>query len=99
MKTRSTIENLVDADGTVASQDADKARVLNGFFSSVFTAENSSVTPDLTIDGDVPELETIEFRAELVEQKLAKLRPFSSPGPDGLNPRLLAATAGALAGR
>ena len=99
MKTWSTIENLVDADGTVASQDADKARVLNGFFSSVFTAENSSVTPDLTIDGDVPELETIEFRAELVEQKLAKLRPFSSPGPDGLHPRLLDATAGALTGR
>ena len=47
MKTRSTIENLVDVDGTVASQDADKVRVLNGFFSSVFTAENASNSPEL----------------------------------------------------
>ena len=52
----------------------------------------------MTIDGDVPELEVNEFRAELVEQKLAKLRPFSSPAPDGLHPRLLTGTASALAG-
>ena len=99
LKTRSTIENLIDVDGTIASQDADKARVLNGFFCSVFSADNTGDTPDLTIDGDVPQLEVVAFRADLVEQKLAMLRPFSSPGPDGLHPRLLAATATALAGR
>ena len=99
MKTRSTIENLVGVDGVVASADVDKAKVLNSFFSSVFSAGGTSTTPDCVTDNDgVPPLEVVDFSTSLVNLKMAKLRPSSSPGPDGLHPRLLAATAGALAG-
>ena len=98
MKTRSTIGNLRNADGSVASIDADKANTLNRFFSSTFVSENTSTIPVLPdASSDVPALETVDFPTHLVEQKLASLRPSSSPGPDGLHPRLLAATAVSLA--
>ena len=97
-KTRSTIENLVDVDGSMASEDADRARVLNEFFSSVFTSEDHGAAPPiLPTTSQGPELECVDFPVELVKQKLLNLRPTSSPGPDGLHPRLLAATAETLA--
>ena len=81
------------------SQDDEKAGVLNSFFCSVFTSDDANALPDPDIDVSVQTLETIDFPARLVEQKPAKLWPSSSPGPDGFHPRLLAATAGSLAGR
>ena len=98
MKTRSAIRNLKDADGSVATSDADKASILNRFFSSTFVSGNTSTISDLPDDSrDLPALETVDFPTHLVEQKLASLRPSSSPGPDGLHPVLLAATAVSLA--
>ena len=41
------------------------------------------------IKDDISKLNFVEFTAEKVKDKLSKLKPFKSPGPDGINPRLL----------
>ena len=42
MKTNTAISLLLWKDGQMAVSDADKADVLNAFFSSVFTRENTT---------------------------------------------------------
>ena len=42
---RSTIKNLMDVGGLMANEDADRARVLNQFFHSLFIPEDHGATP------------------------------------------------------
>ena len=88
-KTKSRIDDLQKQDGTMASTDAEKAQLLSDFFSSVFTRENCSEIPRLPTHWNGLICESIDLTPELVEGKLRALRPSSSPGPDGVHPRIL----------
>ena len=46
MKTRSGVSDLESADETTAHRDVEKAEVLNTFFSSVFTVEDTARMPN-----------------------------------------------------
>ena len=80
---------LHDGSAGYATTDQDKAEVLSRFFSSVFTLENIDEIPTLPIKWQGPFLEDIEITPAQVEQKLLHLRPSSSPGHDGIHPRVL----------
>lgn len=96
MRTRPRVEDLREGDGSLATEDGDKARVLNSFFSSVFTEENDDV-PVFSNVYTGPVLDDAVVTPELVELKLKELKPFSSPGPDGIHPRVLVETAQSIA--
>lgn len=89
LKTRSGVEDLEKPDGTLASSNLEKANVLANFFASVFTDEDQSEVPGLDVEWQGPVLDNFEFTSEMVERKLLDLRTSSSPGPDGVHPRVL----------
>ena len=88
-KTRTGIGDLESSDGTLSSSDHQKAELLNTFFASVFTEEDTSTIP--TIDGiDIEEhLEQVEITPEKVKKKLNNLKTSKSPGIDNIHPLLL----------
>ena len=88
-KSRSKINNLDKVDGTKATNDQDKANLLNNYFSSVFTVEDLKTIPVLPrYHADQP-LVDVTITMENVAKKLTKLLPGKSPGPDGWHPRIL----------
>ena len=97
LKTKSRVEDLKDADGVVVSDCQEKATLLNRFFCSVFTSEAVERVPMFPRRYTGPDLEEVEVTVAEVERRLAGLRPFGAPGPDGVHPRMLKETARSLA--
>ena len=87
-KLRQGVCELERLDGTLASDDREKAEVLNAFFASVFTKEDESSIPPVKehkVDNVVEPMIT----REQVEKKLKTLNENKSPGPDGMHPYML----------
>ena len=74
------------------------ANLLNSFFCSVFTREDTSSIPmaEKLYTGPDP-LVNVEISEEKVKTKLANLKPCSAPGPDSMWPRVLQRLADVLA--
>jgi hypothetical protein len=78
-------------DGSLATEDASKADVLNEFFSSVFTHEDETNVPRLEEGSYSNGVFLSEVRVTLaaVQRKLSDLNPNKAQGPDGVPPRAL----------
>ena len=83
-------------DGSFAQTDSEKADILNKFFSSGFTREDLTDIPESNPKNIEDTLEDIHFTDEDIIDKLKKLNPTKSPGPDGLRPRVLKETANVI---
>ena len=90
------IDDLQDEDGTMKSEEQEKADILNRFFSNVFTTENMLLIPEPTWQFEGAKLDDIAISTECVPQKLRQLKVTSSPGPDGVPSRVLSETADAI---
>ncbi|XP_043199360.1 uncharacterized protein LOC122369049, partial [Amphibalanus amphitrite] len=97
MKTTSGVENLRSADGTLTTNDCEKATTLNDFFNSVCVMEPPGEIPEPNNTYHGPAVTDIDLTVELVRKKTAALRPFSAAGPDGVHPRIIKETADSLA--
>ena len=75
-------------DGKLTESNADKAEVLNKFFSSVFTTENMENIPVFPSQTESV-LESILVTEKMMLDKLKSLNTSKSEGPDGMHPRLL----------
>ena len=62
--------------------------MFNSFFQSTFTHENIEEVPVFSSRTDVL-LADITITDGMVFDKLSKLKPFKSPGPDGIHPYTL----------
>ena len=96
MKSRQTINDLVDPSGTLIHGNEEKANLLNDYFSSVFTREDTSNVPTPKTHPAGQEVTTMVITQEKVQKKLAKLKTSKTPGPDGLHPRVLQETSNSL---
>ena len=87
---KNTIGPLKDQDGNIISTDEEMAELLNKYFASVYTEEDTSEIPDVAINyqGNEP-LKKIEITEEIVKTKIKKLNQNKSPGPDGFHPRVI----------
>ena len=87
---KNNIGPLKDKDGRIISSDLEMSNVLNDYFASVFTRENTLDIPEMVIryEGDAP-LENIDFTLQDVINKIRKLNKSKSPGPDGFLPRVV----------
>ena len=96
MKTTLRISDLDMGNGRMASTNKEKADTLNSFFCSIFTWENHDDTPILQSTPNDTPLDDITLTEEIIKNKLIKLNPNKSPGPDVWHPRVLKEVAEAL---
>ena len=89
LKTNPRISDLEQRDGTMATDPAAKAEVLNKFFTSVFTQEDQETLPAFEKRPCSSELTHLNITSEDAKQFFGKPKTSKSPGPDGLHPRVL----------
>jgi hypothetical protein len=89
LKTRVTVSDLKQPDGSLTTSDFEKAETLNSFFSSVFTQENTEELPTFEHRQFAAPLQGVDISVEDVRKKLTGLKVSKSPGPDGIHPRVL----------
>ena len=85
MKKRSKFGDLKIADGKLTGDDETKADLLNSFFVSVFTHENTDI-PVLEDKHQIKYSINISFTTDIIEKKL---KITKSAEPDGFHPRVL----------
>ena len=95
VKTRSGIPSLL-SDDTIVETDAEKAEVINNYFSSVFTKEDLSNMPTMNKQTEAT-IGKLIVTEEMVSKKLKALKLSKSEGPDGFHPRILFELADVLA--
>ena len=81
---KSGIPDLKKEDGSRTKTDAEKAELLNIFFKSAFTSEDSSTVPEMPEYDFKEPRDDILITADGVRQLLAGLQPGKTAGPDGL---------------
>ena len=62
--------------------------MLNSFFQSTFTHKINDEVPEFPSRSDAC-LTDITITEDVVLEKLSKLKPYKSPGPDGIHPYTL----------
>ncbi|KAF2356728.1 hypothetical protein FHG87_012520 [Trinorchestia longiramus] len=90
---RDTIGPLIDTEGSTQTNNRSKAKILNTYFTSVFTREDLTEIPQSHVLNPQEVLSDGVFTVEEVEEQLSILNPYKSTGPDGLGPRILKETA------
>ena len=75
-------------EGNTIKDDTDKANALNDQFKSVFTIEDTSVTPEVP-GPPFPDMDCIEVNVEGVTQLLSNLDAQKAGGPDNIPTRFL----------
>ena len=77
--------------GEVVREEKDMAELLNRFFSSVFTREDSNNIPEPKEKVEKAGLSQVKITRAKVKSKIKKLRAGAAAGPDGIGPQLLKA--------
>ena len=95
LKTKAAIGDLLDQSGTAQTQDSAKADILNEYFCSVFTSEDVNI-PEPQWQPVSSSIDDVEISVASVNEKLKSVKVASSPGPDGIHPRILSEAAGTI---
>ena len=88
-KSRPAIGPLKDAEGRVVKEDKPMADILNEYFSSVFTREDTENLPEARQEHVEQDLQQVKVTVKKVKDKIRKLRQGSAGGPDGIGTQLL----------
>ena len=89
-KVKDSVGPLLDSDsGNTINDSQEMSRVLNSYFSSVFTQENLDNIDDLVVGVPHISIEDMVCTPDLVKEKLLKLNSSKAPGPDGVYPFIL----------
>ena len=91
-KTKDHLSDLKQEDGSITEDPKTKANILNEFFSSVFTQEDTTNLPELNNRNPAKKLSTILVTPEIIKNKIKKLKQSKSPGPDGIHNKLIIET-------
>ena len=84
------VADLVDENGILTSNDEDKCNIINNFFSSVFTQEDTSNIPTFNCINNVDtSLTNCSITIQDMEKALSSLNQNKSPGPDNFHPKFL----------
>ena len=87
-KPKVKIADLQKEDGSMTQTDKEKAQVLNDFFTSVFTIEDTTFIPAFDSRTN-KKLTEISITEKDITTRLSKLNSSKSEGPDGIHPRIL----------
>ena len=102
-RTKDKVCPLMGAQGNIVVQDEDVCNVLNRYFGSVYTSENTDVSEknlndlrDLFSGDQNDVLQDVIITEHFVLNKLKKLKINKAPGVDGLVPKVLVKIAGVI---
>ena len=99
-KVKDSVGPLKDSNGNLVSEKEEMCNLLNDYFGSVFTAENSlNELPEVKCFFNQDKshmLNNIVLTQEIISNKLSKLKVNKAPGVDGIVPRLLVENADIL---
>jgi hypothetical protein len=73
-KTRPTVGPLKDKEGKTVTEDSEMAELLNGFFSSVFTREDTDTLPAAETPENLPKMKRVTVTEWEVRKKIRQLR-------------------------
>ena len=79
---------LKNAKNDTVADEQGMTEILNNFFSSVFTREQTDNVPAAEEMG-ASDMQNVVITHRLVRTKIRKLKPASAAGPDGIGPRIL----------
>jgi hypothetical protein len=91
-RTRTTVGPLARNDGTIVETDAEGANLLNDYFTSVFTEEDTTnlpTPPQFFTENDDEALTTVTFTIENIVKRMEGLKENKSCGPDNIHPKVL----------
>ena len=91
-KVRDKIGPLIDSNGELVSDRDSMAGMLNDFFLSVFTQEDTLNIPEVSMifrGNDEEKLKDILITKEIVTKEIDKIKSSKAPGPDEVFPRIL----------
>ena len=83
LKSKSSINCLQHADGSMTHSNTEMANVFNNHFASVYTREDISSVPSFHLDHTVPTLNDVDITPSIVLDRLEKINVNKSSGPDG----------------
>ena len=86
------ISSLKTPDGQTITDPAGKPNVLNQYFKTVFTVDDDENQPHKG-QSLYPTIANFEITTQGVYNILNTYNPYKSPGPDGIHPYALRATA------
>ena len=84
-KIKASIPHLKVNGNSTTSNNLETAEVLNSFFQSTFTHENTDKIPAFLSRSDACITDIIVTK-DMVFEKISKLKPFKAPGPDEIHP-------------
>lgn len=96
-KSKENIPCIMDENGELQTDNKIKAELLNKFFQSVFTIEDTTQGIPIFPPRTDQKLETIEFDIQKVQEHLEKLKETKSSGPNQMHPKFLKETAKTIA--
>ena len=91
-KTRECVGPIKSENGELISNCGDMSTMLNNYFLSVFTEENTLNVPECELifrGDDQDRLCDITINETIVKKEIDKLKSTKSPGPDELYPRII----------
>ena len=96
-KTKSTVGALKAENGTPTTCDQEKAKILNKYFASVFTEEETKNIPSFEDRNFTEPLEDTLISPEIIVKSINMIKAGKSQGPDLIHPRLLKETSNCIA--
>lgn len=89
LKTKSNLNQLKQACGTLTNDNQLKANLLNCYFASVFEIEEPGPLPDFPDREFMDTLSDIIITDDDIKKVIVKLKASKSQGPDNLHPKLI----------
>ena len=96
-KTKSTVGALKAENGTPTTCDQERAKILNKYFASVFTEEETKSIPSFEDRNFIDPLEDTLISPEIIVKSINMIKAGKSQGPDLIHPRLLKETSNCIA--
>jgi len=87
-KSRSSIGPLKNLNKETVADDTGMAELLNNFFGSVFTREDTANIPSAA-GMETGSMKEVEITTNGIKAKIRNLKASSAAGPDGIGPKLL----------
>lgn len=88
-RTKTAIRQIEAQEGSLISEDQEKADMLNNYFASVFQKQEAESLPELVDRQFKQEDNTVDIIVEKISKAIDRMNPFKSQGLNNIHPMLI----------